>query len=268
MIPRAGLSPMSRFSNLEFESESDSGFQTEPAGVVRDGTFYMRDAQAAFEEGDFERALRSFARVLEDDPKNPVPWTGQVRMLIELGEFREAKLWADKALEQFPREPELLASKASALARNGDLNTALAFSDASFKERGSSPYIWIARGDVLLARTEATGDYCFEKAVNLDPANWFHRWLIARVHYHYERFAVALKILQQALTLDATRAVLWLQLGLCQRRMGLNTAAEGSIAHALQLNPRHATARSELNSVAETGLLSRLSGRLRHLFSK
>ena len=31
-------------------------------------------------------------------------WTGQVRMLIELGEFREAKLWADKALERLLEE--------------------------------------------------------------------------------------------------------------------------------------------------------------------
>ena len=85
-------------------------------------------------------------------------------MLIELGEFREAKLWADKALERFPNEPELLAAKAVALARSGDLQGALSFSDASIEERGDTPYVWLARGDVLLARAEARADYCFEKA--------------------------------------------------------------------------------------------------------
>jgi tetratricopeptide (TPR) repeat protein len=78
-------------------------------------------------------------------------------MLIELGEFREAKLWADKALERFPNEPELLAAKAVALGRSGDLQGALAFSDASIEERGDTPYVWLARGDVMLARAESRG---------------------------------------------------------------------------------------------------------------
>lgn len=259
---------MSRFSNLEFRDESDGELRSEQAGGPKDESFYMRDAQAAFEEGDFERALRSFARVLEHNPKNPVPWTGQVRMLIELGEYREAKLWADKGLEQFPRDPELLAAKAVALARTGDLTAAIAFSDASFEERGETPYVWIARADVLLARKETRADYCFEKAVSLAPTNWFVRWLIARVQFHYDRIVLALKTAQEGLALDAARAVLWLQLGLCQSRLGLIDAATGSMAHAVQLNPHNPIANAALVSIPETHLATRWWSRLRHLFSR
>lgn len=259
---------MSRFSKLEFESESDDELRSEPSNVPRGEAFYMRDAQAAFEEGDFERALRSFARVLEHNPKDPVPWTGQVRMLIELGEYREAKLWADKALEQFPREPDLLAAKGVALARTGDLQAALAFSDAAFEERGDTPYMWIARGDVLLARKETRADYCFEKAVSMEPANWFFRWLIARVEFYYDRFVLSLKSVHEALALDASRAVLWLQAGLCQRELGLIAAATDSMTHAVQLNPHDAMANAAMISIPETDLFSRLRARLRHFFSK
>ena len=56
-----------------------------------------------------------------------------------------------------------------ALGRSGDLQGALAFSDASIEERGDTPYIWLARGDVLLAREEPRADYCFEKALLLAP---------------------------------------------------------------------------------------------------
>src|SRR5882757_10617886 len=94
-------------------------------------------------------------------------------MLIELGEFREAKLWADKALERFPQWPELLAAKAVALGRSGDLDSALAFSDASIEERGDTPYVWLARGDVLLARAESRANYWFEKALLLAQNDWF-----------------------------------------------------------------------------------------------
>src|SRR6185436_12108099 len=120
-----------------------------------------------------ESALRLYSKVLEYDPLDTNAWTGQVRMLIELGEFREAKLWADKALERFPHHPELLAAKAVALGRSGDLQGALAFSDAAIEERGDTPYVWLARADVLLAREETRADYCLEEALLLAPRNWF-----------------------------------------------------------------------------------------------
>lgn len=258
---------MSRFSRLEFHSDSDGELRSEPSILPKDETFHLHDAQQAFEEGDFEQALRSFARVLEHNPKNPAPWTGQVRMLIELGEFREAKVWADKALEQFPHEPDLLAAKAVALARTGDLKAAMAFSDASFEERGGTPYMWIARADVLLARNETRAEYCFAKAISLEPANWFFRWLIARVHFHYDRFVISLKTAQEALALDASRAVLWLQLALCQRQLGLIAAATISIEQAVELNPKSAAANAAVISIRETDFFSRLRGWVRHLFS-
>jgi len=84
------------------------GASGQPA-PAKDEAYYLAAARAAFESGKFEPALRLYSKVLEYNPQNADAWTGQVRMLIELGEFREAKLWADKALERFPHEPELLA---------------------------------------------------------------------------------------------------------------------------------------------------------------
>src|SRR5205807_3137586 len=96
---------MSRFGNLELDGESeDHSQQSRP--LVKDETYYCSEAQTAFENGQFEPALRLFSKVLEFNPQNVVAWAGQVRMLIELDEVREAKLWADKAIERFPREPE------------------------------------------------------------------------------------------------------------------------------------------------------------------
>src|SRR5580658_2225205 len=164
---------MSRFSNLEMGGDTEGeGLQSQPE-LLKDEGHYIGEAREAFEVGNFEKALRQYSKVLEFNPKNADAWTGQVRMLIELREFREAKLWADKALERFPNYPELLASKAVALGRSGDLQGALAFSDASIEERGDTSYVWLARGDVLLARSEARADYCFEKAFLLAPSDWF-----------------------------------------------------------------------------------------------
>jgi len=258
---------MSRFVNLEFGGESEE--QSHPLiPLVKDEAYYVAEARAAFENGNFESGLRLYSKVLEFNPQNAGAWTGQVRMLIELGEYREAKLWADKALERFPHEPELLASKAVALGRAGHLDEALAFSDASIEERGDTPYVWLARGDVLLARAEVRADYCFEKALTLAPQDWFIAWLTARVRYYYEQFALALKTLQRCLELNAGHFVLWLELGRCQQALGFLGPAQVSFTQAKQLNPHCQEAGLALSTIANTGPVARLRSWLRGLFSR
>jgi tetratricopeptide (TPR) repeat protein len=258
---------MSRFGNLEFGGESeDHGHAQKP--LAKDEAFYSGQARSAFEKGEFESGLRLYSKVLEFNPHNASAWTGQVRMLIELGEYREAKLWADKALERFPHEPELLAAKAVALGRSGDLQGALAFSDASIEERGDTPYIWLARGDVLLAREEARADYCFDKAVLLAPHDWFIAWLAARIRYFYDQFALALKMVQRAVELNAGHFILWLQLGRCQQALGLLGPARISFTQAQQLNPECHAARTALAELATSGVGPRLRGFWRRLFTR
>lgn len=255
---------MSRFNSLELGGnfEEPSEYQAE----LKDESFYLAEAKTAFESAQFEKGLRAFAKVLEFNPKNVAAWTGQVRMLIELGEFHEAKLWADKALEKFAEDGELLAAKAVALARMGDVKAALAFSDASIEERGDTPYIWLARGDVLLARAEKRAEYCFQKAIALASGDWFVRWLASRIHFAYKKFSIALKFAQEALNLNSGNAAAWLQAGNCQVALGLIVLAENSFTQAQQLDPRCSAATLALNKIAGTGDFGRFFSRLRQLF--
>jgi tetratricopeptide (TPR) repeat protein len=152
-----------------------------------------------------------------------------------------------------------------ALARNGDLQGALAFSDASIEERGDTPYIWLARGDVLLAREEHRADYCFEKALLLAPRDWFVAWLAARIRFFYKQFALALKCLQQAVEWNAGHFLLWLDLGRCQQALGLDALALRSFTQAQQLNPHCAEANLGMVELNQTHLLPEW---LRRLFKK
>ncbi len=258
---------MSRFVNLEFgdEHEDQSHGQSNP--VLKGEAHYLHEAHSAFANGNFESALRLYSKVLEFNPQYAAAWTGQVRMLIELGEYREAKLWADKALETFPHEPELLAAKAVALGRSGDLQGALAFSDAAIEERGDTPYIWLARGDVLLARKEARADYCFDKALLLAPKDWFVAWLAARIRYFHEQFVLAFKLMQLAVEWNAGHFLLWLELGHCQQALGLTGAARHSYTQAQQLNPHCPEIETALVKLSGTGIWSRLCGWGRQLFN-
>jgi tetratricopeptide (TPR) repeat protein len=258
---------MSRFVNLELGGESEDQAPQRKA-LVKDEAFYRAEAQAAFENAEFEQALRLYGKLLEFNPNNAAAWAGQVRMLIELGQYREAGVWADKALERFGRDAELLAAKGVALGRSGDLQGALAFSDSAMEERGDAPYVWLARGDVLLARKESRADYCFEKALQVAPQDWFVAWLGARVRYFYNQFALALKLLQQAVELNATHFLVWLELGRCQQALGLAGPARHSFAQARQLNPKCNEAMLALTRLSGMGVGPRVRGWWRRLFNR
>jgi tetratricopeptide (TPR) repeat protein len=255
---------MSRFVNLEFGERADE--RATEVKAARDEVSHLAEAQAAFERGDFEAALRAYARALEFNPQNAAAWSGQVRMLIELGEFQEARLWADKALERFAHEPELLAAKGVALARLGELSEAMALSDAAVEERGDTPYVWLARGDVLLARAEKRADYCFTKALAAAPRQWLWAWLASRIHYYYRKFSLALKYIAEALALDAGQSVIWLQMGRCQLALGMAGAAQNSIDQARQLDPHCLEVQTALVELRQQGLWEQLCGHLRQWF--
>jgi tetratricopeptide (TPR) repeat protein len=258
---------MSRFVNLELGGEAENQPPQSPKALVKDEAYYLAEARTAFENGDHEQGLRFYSKVLEYNPKNAATWTGQVRMLIEVGEFREAKLWADKALERFQNEPELLAAKAVALGRSGDLQGALAFSDASIEERGDTPYVWLARGDVLLARAEQRANYCFEKALLLARNDWFTLVLAARIRMYYQQFVLALKLIQQAVELNPGHFLVWFVQGQCHQQLGMIGTAEKSFRQALELNPHNAAADAAMQKILRTGTIARLRGKLRELFN-
>src|SRR5262245_18385773 len=251
---------MSRFGNLEFDSSEESSHLEGQGTQVKDEPYFFSQAQISFENGRFEQALRAYAKVLEFNARSAAAWTGQVRSLIELGEFSEARVWADKALAAFPEEPELLAAKAVTLARLGDLHGALSFSDAAVESQTSTPYIWLSRGDVLLARKEKRAEYCFEKAFALAGRNWLVLWLTSRIQAFYQHFAKSLKFALEALSLEPGRAVLWLQAGTCQLQLGLISRSQNSFEQARELDPE-CSAQECLNQTADTGFLDKLVGR-------
>jgi tetratricopeptide (TPR) repeat protein len=252
---------MSRFENLEFGRHSRE--LSPHVEVVADEVRHLREGEAAFRRGAFEQALQSYARALEFAPGSAAAWVGQVRMLIELGQPKEASLWVDKALVRFPRHGEVLAAKAVALARQGSRRDALAFSDASLEAENPSPYVWLARGDVLLARAERRAECCFSKAMAVAPRDWLWPWLASRIHAIHRKFSVAMKLVSRALALDSRHAVLWLQLGRCQMALGLAGAAADSLTQARELDPLCPEYGEFEASLHERGFWGRLADRWR-----
>ena len=154
---------MSRSVNLEFDGGAEDHSWKASKGSRSTRSYYLQQAQAAFEGADFEKALRLFAKVLEFNPQNVGAWSAQVRMLIELGEYHEARLWADKALERFPTMPELLAAKAVALAPHRRPGCGAWRFPMPRSGAGRYPVCLAGARRRLLARHESRADYCLTK---------------------------------------------------------------------------------------------------------
>jgi tetratricopeptide (TPR) repeat protein len=131
----------------------------------------------------------------------------------------------------------------------------------------NTPYIWLARGDVLLARKEKRADYCFERALTLASKNWFCLWLAARIHSFYRHFARGLKCAQVALAAEPARAVLWLQSGECQLALGLAAQARNSFEQARELDPEIGV-HQFMQKANDTTFLDKVAGRWRQWFGQ
>lgn len=257
---------MSRFINLEL---GDAGEQSaSQCHVVKDSAYYFAAANAAFESMDFDESLRLFGKVIEHDPGRGDAWTGQTRAMIELGDYQQANGWADKGLEQFPREAELLAAKAVALGRIGEIGAGMAFSDAAIAEPDQTPYVWLARADLLLAAREQRADYCFEKALALAAGNWFVAWLAARIRLFYRQVMLALALAQRAVEWHPGHAPCWLVLGLCQQEAGMVGPARQSLERAAELRPRWLAVVQANRAVDDTGFFRRVVGGVRGIMKK
>jgi tetratricopeptide (TPR) repeat protein len=228
---------------------------------LHDAKHWRRLADQSRRAGSFEDALRYYSRAVELDRSLASGWVGQVQMLIALAEYKEAELWARKALELFKSHADLHAARAHALCRDGDIKNAQVACDAALGQQGQSPYPWMVRGDLMLARRDPIEEHCFEKAAQLD-GDWLVLIEIAAIYSHYRRHAKALKRVGQAAERAPDQPYCWYQQGRCQVLMGLIKPARLSFRQCLDLQPKHALAREALHRLDEgEGTIRRTIGR-------
>lgn len=261
-----------RFSNLELgrihpepEPNTDTVLRGEP---IRSAHDFLRQADAAHHSGRFEPALKLFTRALGEDRALVSAWVGQVQMLVELGEYPEGRLWADKALELFRGNGELLAARAQACLRLGDHRAAQVSCDAATAAPGTSAFRWRARGEVLLGQNSARAQDLFRKSLAEPAAEWFDRTAIAGICLFHSMPAAGVEYAKDGVKLGSGQAYGWLVLGRCQESLGWADQAAASYARALQLDHSLPGARTALAAAQSRGVLSRMSSRIKGLFSK
>lgn len=261
---------MGRFEHLEMGDWHPVRPDGEPvdAGVI-DENYYVEKAQQAFADETYERALSLFSRALQYDANLEAAWLGQLRCLIELQELQEAIIWSDRALERFPKSGEILAARAVAEARLGRSSAAIRYSDAAFKEaRSSTPFIWIARGEVLVGVNIMNANACFLKAVELSPQNAAVRAWIARAYLVNRCYPQALEHLRVAVRVDPNSHVSWYWIGKCCDALGEVQEAKRAYTRALAAQPTFSRARDALTEIQKRGPLSKMVSGIKRCFSR
>lgn len=260
---------MGRFSNLEFEGHEFGRQEPQPRNEeLRDEAFQLRLGDQHYRSARFEQALRYYSRALEYNANLHAAWVGQVQMLVELGEYAEARKWADKALEVHRDHAEILSVKAVASARLGDNARAVQFSDAALAQRGTSPLVWLARGEALMADGQSNDQHCFERAATEARYDWFLLLRIARSCYWHRHFARAASWISSALKRESRSPFVFQVFGDCQLALGMAGKAERSYRQALSLDAGFEPASEALDALEKRGIVSRTWAMLAGIFHR
>lgn len=259
---------MSRFDHLEMGNWHAAVPDEDPAeaGLI-DQHFYIEKAAQAFADENYERALAYYSRALQYDANMEEAWLGQLRCLLELQELQEAIIWSDRALERFPKSGSILAARAVAEARLGHSIAAMGYSDAAFKEaRESTPYMWVARGEVLITVNIKNAKACFMKAVELAPQDWTVRAWIGRSYLTHRCHHQALEHLRNAVKLDPDRVICWYWIGKCCEMLGEIEEAQRAYARAMSIQPSFSRARDALLQIRRRGIVSKVFDAFKRVF--
>lgn len=230
-----------RFEWLEFGGQTDN---PEPTAVEKDARQSVLDARRAYNEGEYEKALRAWSSALKTDKAQHEAWAGQVYCLIRMRELSESQTWAAKACQVFPNVAVLESARAHALAASGLVTQAMAASDVAIEiaERTGlqDAHLWLDRAACLLAHGKnGTAAFCLEKVRELRPndADWEQD--IALVLLDAGDPASALASLTRVLDKRSDSAYAWLLTARAAQRVGLRSRAQQALNEAERRRPGH-----------------------------
>jgi tetratricopeptide (TPR) repeat protein len=262
---------MGRFSKLESgktEAPNTAGLRTkssiEPVAEAErfDYSHYIEEADKHYFAGQPDKALRLYSRALQVDNAQVYPWVGQVFSLLTMDQVKEADLWAGRAIELFPDDPTLLSLRALAYARKGMYNRAIGASDYAMS-RGSSPYCWLVRGEILLRARNKNAPFCFDKAIEEGGVqNWKIAMHIGLVYYKHRMYSSALDHFRRACAEEIGNFYLWYHLGRCYYRLSFDEQAIEALERAFELNPDSREVERALREVKSSNFVTRMFRRL------
>lgn len=271
---------MGRFSKLETgvpaapsANQGETAFpkvrrQAKETEAPRDPDYdqghYIAEAETAFYEGEYQKALRLYSRAMQVDQSSIEPWIGQVLCLVELKQNREAAVWALRSLELFPEDPRLISVQGLTYALNGTIKRALACSDYAISQPvPASAFVWAVRGHILSLADNQNAGFCFDKAMEVrQKEDWRTPLKIGLLLLGEKKWSRAAEFLQVAAQVNPRSPYIWKKLGYAKERLGMSQPALEAYQAALHLNVADREAEDCIARLTNTALPVRLWRRL------
>jgi arylsulfatase A-like enzyme/Tfp pilus assembly protein PilF len=238
---------------------------------------FLSVGENAFNDGDYETALRSFRRFTEVDPTNLQAHIRVARTLMELGRFEEAAASFHRALEIDSTDSQSYFQLGNIAQAGGDVDDALRLYERSLHFMPGSPEALANIGAALIQKGLVdSGVVRLEETLEIDPRNDIALLNLGIVYSSNQMYDEALGYYRRLLLtqpdnvmalsscaaifvhlgepdstlayfLRASRAApgspqLLLNVGNSYRQMGMNAEAEEYYQKALRVQPRNVLA--------------------------
>ena len=193
--------------------------------------------------GDIERALESYTKALETDPRSANILSNRGAMHAELGNHQAAAADFRKALESNPNLPEARTNLGISLMDAGDLQGALKEHDFALKLNPNLAYVYVNRSHVLIRKGEfdrAKED--LEKALELQPGTSQAHYNLGVIYTRLKKFDDALREYDEAIRLKGNRADYYANRGHAKSSLGDLDGAIRDATEAIKLQPAYPVA--------------------------
>jgi Flp pilus assembly protein TadD len=188
--------------------------------------------------GAFEQTLEVYQQVLENDPQNPMVYHNVAYAHYRLGHYREAVDFSNRALNLKPGYLKARLFLGHALLAQGDAVAAVqAYKEVLQRDSNDAEvHQGLARGLQKLGRSEEAVR-AYKEAIRMQPDDVATYRSLGGLLAEQGRFSEAEYVLQTAVSLDSTQAVIWYMLAQTQRLDGVLELAHQNILKAIARNP-------------------------------
>jgi len=256
----------------EIPDDSEKGKPKAPphdAGRLRPAEELLLSARRLADEGEFRLAAREFGGARRHDATLLDAWAEEVGAHVRAGELSRAAAVAAEALEAHGPLPLFQAAQALVLAHQGSTDAALERSEAAARGTDPGMFVWLSRGEVVLAAdadgTMRTVEACFERASQRDPSRWRAKFRAALALLRWGHTERALERLAQVAQLASGNPFVWTLMGDCHRDLGRDPDARRCYRAALSRRRGYAPALEALRSMT---LWGRLRAQLARVFKR
>lgn len=244
-----------RFKWLEF-GDNDANARETPSRPGRepdtgkDEHWHLAAANRAFDDGDYDSALRNYSAAIGYRADMEEAWAGQTRAMVLFGQVHQSLTWGKKAVEKLPTSRLVASAMAYAMAHAGGAAEALKLSDQVMQSGPEAvegdPWFWYDRGVCLLESAQVESAHnCFEKVARLTASapQWLQR--IGLEYLLSNDPSRALVVFNKALETRSDHVYLWLLTARAASRLHLESRAREALDQALKLDPSNREAARE-----------------------